>query len=174
MASQSSKIEEIIDTTQDGDEREDDAPSDDDNDQEHDDATPQDSGSTPQASSQSQSKKKKKKAKSKAAKALRALTGGGSQIPQELVDHVLDQVKEEGAAGSADVTEENVRQVLKEMKIVEAVQGKAGIGGFNKKDMGEHKVRCPAISELLEILPSGSFGRLNLYLNLVSPGLIYL
>ncbi|KAF7338223.1 Glycylpeptide N-tetradecanoyltransferase [Mycena venus] len=124
MASQSSKIEEIIDTTQDH-------PSDSDSDV---DGTP----GEPEAASTSTSSKKKKKKKSKAAKALAALRNR-SEIPQELVDHVLDAVKADGAVASADANEDNVRQALEQMKIMDVVKGKAGIGGHNKKDMGAHK-----------------------------------
>ncbi|KAG6866998.1 hypothetical protein C0991_003914 [Blastosporella zonata] len=81
---------------------------------------------------------KKKKKKSKASKALGALRGN-SEIPQKLVDHVLDQVKAEGAVGSSDANQKNVREVLEKLKIMDVVKGKAGIGGINKKDMGEHK-----------------------------------
>jgi glycylpeptide N-tetradecanoyltransferase len=94
-----------------------------------------DSGST--------SHKKKKKKKSKVKKLLDAL-GGKNQIPQELVDRVLEKVKEENVPGSADLNTENVRQALQEMKIMDVVRGKAGIGGINKKAMGEHKVCFPA------------------------------
>ncbi|TFK42493.1 N-myristoyl transferase [Crucibulum laeve] len=86
----------------------------------------------------STSQKKKKKKKSKAARALNALRGN-SDIPQELVDHVLEKVRAEGAVGSDEATQENVRQALEELKIMDVVKGKAGIGGLNKKDIGEHK-----------------------------------
>jgi len=84
------------------------------------------------------SKKKKKKSK-----ALNALSGkfGSDQIPQELVNRVMDEVKNTGQVADADVTEENVRLALEEMKITEVVKGKVGIGGHNAKDMGSHKVR---------------------------------
>ncbi|KAG6918147.1 hypothetical protein DXG01_016336 [Tephrocybe rancida] len=88
--------------------------------------------------SPSTSTQKKKKKKSKVSKALNALRGN-SEIPQELVDHVLDSVRAEGAAGSADANQENVREALEKLKIMDVVKGKAGIGGINKKDMGEHK-----------------------------------
>ncbi|KAJ7172387.1 Myristoyl-CoA:protein N-myristoyltransferase, N-terminal domain-containing protein [Mycena filopes] len=86
----------------------------------------------------STSQKKKKKKKSKAAKALAAIRGR-SEIPQELVDHVLDKVKADGAAGSDEANEDNVRQALEQMKIMDVVKGKAGLGGHNQKDMGAHK-----------------------------------
>ncbi|KAJ7774485.1 N-myristoyl transferase [Mycena maculata] len=118
MASQSSKIEEIIDTTQEN---------------------PSDSDSEiDKAATSSTSQKKKKKKKSKAARALAAIRGR-SEIPQELVDHVLEKVKADGAAGSDEATEDNVREALEQLKIMDVAKGKAGLGGHNKKDMGAHK-----------------------------------
>ncbi|KAJ7285742.1 N-myristoyl transferase [Mycena rebaudengoi] len=119
MASQSSRIEEIIDTTQD--------PSESDSEIENE----------PEVATASTSQKKKKK-KSKAARALNAIRGR-SEIPQELVDHVLEKVKADGEAGSEEANEDNVRQALEQLKIMDVAKGKAGIGGFNKKDMGAHK-----------------------------------
>ncbi|THU87253.1 N-myristoyl transferase [Dendrothele bispora CBS 962.96] len=72
-------------------------------------------------------------------KALNALTGKSDEIPQALVDRVLETVKAEGVEGSDQANEENVRLALEQMKIMDVVKGKAGIGGINKKDMGEHK-----------------------------------
>jgi glycylpeptide N-tetradecanoyltransferase len=86
----------------------------------------------------STSQKKKKKKKSKIAKLLGS---GKNEIPQEIVDRVLDQVKEESAVGSEEVTAENVRETLERLKIMDVARGKAGLGGSNKKDMGEHKAR---------------------------------
>ncbi|KAJ3565007.1 hypothetical protein NP233_g7915 [Leucocoprinus birnbaumii] len=82
--------------------------------------------------------KKKKKKKSKVSKALGAITGK-SDIPDELVNEVLDKVKAEGSVPEQDLTVENIREALKQLKIMDVVQGKAGLGGINKKDMGEHK-----------------------------------
>jgi hypothetical protein len=89
--------------------------------------------------SPSTSQKKKKKKKSKAAKVLNALRGK-TEIPQELVDHVLDKVQTESAVGSDEATPENVREILEQLKIMDVVKGRAGVGGINRKDMGEHKV----------------------------------
>lgn len=87
----------------------------------------------------STSQKKKKKQKSKITKSS---SGGKDEIPQELVDRVLDQVKGDRAvAGSDNVNEENVRETLKRLEIMEVARGKAGLGGLNKKDVGEHKAR---------------------------------
>ncbi|PPQ93264.1 hypothetical protein CVT25_015262 [Psilocybe cyanescens] len=88
------------------------------------------------APSTSASQKKKKKKKSKAKKVLDILRGK-DEIPQEVVEQVLDQVKAEGGAGAADANVENVRQALQQMKIMDVAKGKAGIGGLNKKDLGE-------------------------------------
>lgn len=86
----------------------------------------------------STSQKKKKKKKSKVTKFL---GGGKDEIPQELVDRVLDQVKGDPAAvGSGDVNADIVREALEQLKIMEVARGKAGLGGLNKKDVGEHKV----------------------------------
>ncbi|CAK5264619.1 unnamed protein product [Mycena citricolor] len=124
--SQSAKIEEIIDTTEDhlsesesdaGEENEDE--------------------SAVALPSESQNKKKKKK-KSKAARALAALRGK-PEVPQAIVDQVLDRVKAEGAPGSEQADEATVRLALEQMRIMDVVQGKAGPGGHNKKDMGAHK-----------------------------------
>ncbi|KAF9535250.1 N-myristoyl transferase [Crepidotus variabilis] len=93
--------------------------------------------STQQASGSTSNKKKKKKKKSKAKKIFDKLTG--NEIPQEIVDRVVEQVKKDGTVASEDINEENVREALEHMKIMDVVKGKAGIGGFNRKDMGEHK-----------------------------------
>jgi glycylpeptide N-tetradecanoyltransferase len=146
MESQSSKIEEIIDTTQEH-------PSDS---EEEVDIAPAEQETTPSTSS-----KKKKKKKSKAAKALAAIRGR-SEIPQELVDHVLDKVKADGAVGSDEANEDNVRQALEQMKIMDVVKGKAGLGGHNKKDMGAHKVSDGVVVVVSARLILGSSGQHNL------------
>ncbi|KZT40884.1 N-myristoyl transferase [Sistotremastrum suecicum HHB10207 ss-3] len=94
--------------------------------------------STPAASSKS---KKKKKKKSKASKALQSvLRGGGSgNVPQELVDEVIQRVKEEHADLADQADEETVRQALDYLKINDVIRGKAGIAGRGTKDLGEHK-----------------------------------
>lgn len=98
----------------------------------------------PETSTPSTSSKKKKKKRSKAIKALNALRGGGKDhVPDQLVSAVLDKVKETGKVAEADLNEENVRAALEQMKIKDVVQGTAGIGGVNKKDMGSHKVCSP-------------------------------
>jgi glycylpeptide N-tetradecanoyltransferase len=85
-------------------------------------------------SSTSQKKKKKKKKK--------FFSRGKDEISQDLVDRVLDQVKGDGAVADSDnVNAENVREALEQMKIMDVAKGKVGLGGLNKKDVGEHKVR---------------------------------
>ncbi|TCD66016.1 glycylpeptide N-tetradecanoyltransferase [Steccherinum ochraceum] len=91
----------------------------------------------PEASTPSTSSNKKKKKRSKALKALNSLRGKDN-IPQELVKVVLDKVNAEKAVpGGTD--EATVRQALEQMKLKDVLQGKAGVGGKNKKDVGTHK-----------------------------------
>lgn len=87
-------------------------------------------------STSAQKPKKKKKKKSKAAKLLNALKGQ-REVPQELVDTVMEKVREQ--EGHADETE--VRAALEQLKIGGVMEGKAGLFGRGKKDMGDHKVR---------------------------------
>ncbi|KAF9052854.1 N-myristoyl transferase [Panaeolus papilionaceus] len=82
------------------------------------------------STSTSQKKKKKKKSKSKRKDA----------IPDEVVEAVMDRVKnDESVTSHMEVNAENIRQVLQQLKIMDVVKGKAGPGGLNKKDIGEHK-----------------------------------
>lgn len=107
--------------------------------------------------------KKKMKKKSKMSKVLASLKGK-SGIPDELVNRVLDKVKAEGGVPEEDLTTENIREVLNQLKIMDVVQGKAGIGGLNKKDMGEHKVGSgPLRGEwLTQLISACSFGKRSL------------
>lgn len=123
------KIEEVTDITQDNPDAPDDSGSEDGSDA--------DVLQDQTADTQSSSKKKKKK-KSKAVRALNALRGQ-KEIPQELVDKVLSEAKSK-RGDMEGLNEENVRQALEEMKVADVVQGRAGISGRGKKDMGEHKV----------------------------------
>jgi len=91
------------------------------------------------STSTSTSQKKKKKKKSKAKKLINAIRGNKDEIPQEVVDRVLDKVKADGTVNSADLNADNVRQALEQLKIMDVARGKAGIGGHNAKDLGEHK-----------------------------------
>ncbi|KAI0362380.1 N-myristoyl transferase [Trametes cingulata] len=96
--------------------------------------------STLAAATPSTSSKKKKKKRSKAVKALNALRGGGKDaIPEDVVKIVLEKVRAEGGEVGATADAETVRKALEHMKIKDVIQGKAGIGGKNKKDMGGHK-----------------------------------
>jgi hypothetical protein len=91
------------------------------------------------AGASSSSKKKKKKSKSRAAvKALKSSIANGG-IPQEMVDAVMEKVKEEDPASQVD-QKEIVRQ-MKAMQIMDILAGKKALGGKGKKDMGGHKVR---------------------------------
>ncbi|KAI0647303.1 N-myristoyl transferase [Trametes meyenii] len=93
--------------------------------------------STLQATSPATSSKKKKKKRSKAAKALNALRGGSKDaISEDVVEMVLEKVRAEGVP-AAD--HETVRKALEQMKIKDVVQGKSGVGGRGKKEMGGHK-----------------------------------
>jgi hypothetical protein len=135
-SSQKAKAVEINDTTEDPEELEDGSNS------EPDDDDHIENGSSP--AEPSTSSKKKKKKKSKAMRALNALRGK-HEIPQAVVDQVLDKVKAEGGSAAAGADEASVRAALEQMKIMEVAQGKAGIGGKNKKDMGQHKVCYPEL-----------------------------
>jgi glycylpeptide N-tetradecanoyltransferase len=134
-SSQKAKIQEIIDTTEAPEQPEDGSDSEPDDD----DRIENGQGGTPSPAEPSTSSKKKKKKKSKAMKALNALRGR-HEIPQAVVYQVLDKVKAEGGPDAAGADEASIRAALEQMKIMEVAQGKAGIGGKNKKDMGEHKV----------------------------------
>lgn len=112
--------------------------------------------------------KKKKKKRSKVARAVAALKG--DHVPQAVVDTVVAKVKEEHGEDSAAADEDAIRELLKHLKIKDVVEGKAGFGGKNRKDTGDHKV-C---YRLRMDHPSGtdearwrSSGRHNLYLTMV-------
>lgn len=129
-------IEELVDAVQADDEEE---ASDSDSEAAGEDHTPEASTSTQASSSK---KKGKKKAKA-AAKALSSLIKGKDKdkIPQQLVDEVLARVKQEQGEGAEGADEKTVRLALEQMKIMDVLKGKSGIGGKNKKDTGGHKVR---------------------------------
>jgi glycylpeptide N-tetradecanoyltransferase len=127
-SSQKAQIKEIIDTTQGSDPE--DRCSTPESEVDHE----QDGAITPQASSS----KPKKKKKSKAAKVLNAVRGK-NEIPQELISHVVDRVAAEHGPNSPATNEDNVRQALEQMKIMDVIKGRSGIAGRGKKAMGEHK-----------------------------------
>ena len=99
------------------------------------------SSSAGQGNAPGTASKKKKKKRSKALKALNALRGGKDAIPEDVVKIVLEKVRAEGGEVAANADQETVRLALEQMKLKEVLQGKAGIGGKNKKDTGGHKVR---------------------------------
>lgn len=109
---------------------------------EHEDGTEHaaDGVDTPGAGSSSQSKKKKKKKRKVAAKLLSALNPSNKNVPQPLVDAVMEKMREEHGEGSAEADEETVRKALEHLKVMDVIKGKAGVGGRGKKDTGGHKV----------------------------------
>ena len=125
-SSQKARLEEIVDTTQEVDTHGQNSDSEADNDVVGD--GEELVGAEENQPSTSQKKKKKKKKK------------GKSEVPQALVNEVLKQVKETNGPG---VSEEVMRMTLERLEIMNVAKGKVGLGGKNKKDMGEHKV-CTA------------------------------
>lgn len=93
------------------------------------------------ASTPSTSSKKKKKKRSKALAALNALRGK-SELPQDVVNVVMEKVREQGGEAAANADEATIRKALEQMKLKDVLQGKVGIGGKNRKDAGDHKVRA--------------------------------
>lgn len=108
--------------------------------QEHDAAESTNGVDSPGASSSAQSKKKRKK-KAKIAKIFDAMKPGSKEIPQALVDSVMEKVREEHGEGAPGTDEETVRKALEQLKVMDVIKGKAGIGGKGKKDTGGHKAR---------------------------------
>ncbi|KAF8892505.1 acyl-CoA N-acyltransferase [Infundibulicybe gibba] len=98
-------------------------------DSDHDGEDHSDAGATPSTS------QKKKKKKSKATRALNAIRGK-PEIPDELVHRLMDEV---GSQAPPGMTEDNLRQALEQLKIMDVAKGKSGLGGINSKNMGEHK-----------------------------------
>lgn len=132
MAQQKSCIEQVIDTAEANDPQIMDVsdPSDDE---------PPPEPPPDQPTSSASTSKKKKKKKSKATRALAALRPQDA-IPQSLVDQVLEKVKAEHGEGAPGTDEAHVRMALEQLKVGDVIKGKAGIGGKNRKEMGEHKV----------------------------------
>lgn len=85
------------------------------------------------------SSKKKKKKRSKVAKMINKLKG--NEVPQAVVEKVMEGVKKDGNPETQGLDESQVRAILEQLKINDVLQGKAGLGGKNKKDAGDHKVR---------------------------------
>ena len=89
-------------------------------------------------SSASSSKKKKNK-RSKVSKMINKLKG--NEVPDVVVEKVMEGVQKQGNPETQGVDESQVRAILEQLKINDVLQGKAGLGGKNKKDTGDHKVR---------------------------------
>ncbi|KZT09671.1 N-myristoyl transferase [Laetiporus sulphureus 93-53] len=117
------------------------------------------SSTLPEASMPSTSSKKKKKKRSKAIKALNALRSGHKdEVPNSLVNAVVQKMHEEGGEEMASMDVATIRQALEQMKIRDMIQGKAGIGGKNKKDTGGHKFWATQPVPQLGEVPSESDG----------------
>jgi glycylpeptide N-tetradecanoyltransferase len=98
---------------------------------------PATAAATSAESGPSRPSKKKKKKRSKVARAISAIKG--DSVPQAVVDKVVAKVKEEHGEDSAAADEETVRELLKQLKLKDVAEGKAGFGGKNRKDTGDHK-----------------------------------
>lgn len=124
-----------------------------------------DGGDDSAAAAEGKKRKRKRGPKAKAAQVVNnLLSKKDPKMPQELVDTVMQAVNADGGvvrdedvgmvlaspgvASSSKTTavgekkpvsEEEVRKALEILKAVDLLQGKTGIGGKNKKDMGEFK-----------------------------------
>lgn len=85
---------------------------------------------TPAPSSSSSKKKKKKKSKA-ISKLLKSASTNDA-----LVQTVLEKVQAE----HADADPELIRSALQQLNLKDVVAGKAGLGGKNRKETGDHKV----------------------------------
>ncbi|KAL4077148.1 acyl-CoA N-acyltransferase [Scleroderma yunnanense] len=129
-SSQKPPMQATVDATQDGNPEDNSSGSD---------AERQETGDqdvAPEASQASSSKRKNKK-RSKVSKVLNAMRG--NEIPQSIVNHVAQQVKAEQGKSSAAADPESIRMALEQLKIMDVLKGKTGVGGRGKKAMGEHK-----------------------------------
>ena len=93
--------------------------------------------------------KKKKKKRSKVARAISAIKG--DSVPQTVVDRVVAKVKEEHGEDAVVADENTIRELLKQLKLKDVAEGKAGFFGKNKKDTGDHKV-CYLCEELNRLM----------------------
>lgn len=132
------KATEIIDTTQ--------SPEDDEVNSSGSDADITEQPTNSAASASTSHKKRKKKSKSKVFDALRGK--GKDEVPQAVVERVLEKVKATGSINANDANAENVRLALEHLKVMDAAKGKVGLGGINRKDMGEHKVCFSSIPRI--------------------------
>lgn len=81
----------------------------------------------------SKGKKSKKKKKAKGNK-------DANDIPQAVVDHVVSEIRQKhGSSTTESLDEAHVRMALDKLRIMDVLKGKSGIGGKNRKEMGEHK-----------------------------------
>lgn len=87
--------------------------------------------------SQPSSSKRQHKKRSKVSKALNKIRG--KEIPQSIVNHVVEHVKVEQGSDSPAADPDAVRAALEQLKIMDVLKGKAGVAGRGKKAMGEHK-----------------------------------
>ena len=71
---------------------------------------------------------------------LNSLKPGQKDVPQSIVEQVMARIHAQNGEDTPGTDEETVRQALEQLKIMDVVQGKAGIAGRGKKDLGEHRV----------------------------------
>jgi glycylpeptide N-tetradecanoyltransferase len=86
---------------------------------------------------------------------------GDEEIPDEVVETVMEKVKAEGSLSPDEVSAAKVREALQQMKIMEVMKGNTGVGGVNKKDTGEHKVRLCSLEHELGAYRRSSSGQRN-------------
>ena len=98
---------------------------------------------------------------------LNSLKPGQKDIPQTLVDRVMERVREEHGPDAPGTDEETVRKALEQLKIMDVVQGKAGVAGRGEKDLGTHKVCIDVLHFICVLNFVLSSGAHNLFLNLV-------
>jgi glycylpeptide N-tetradecanoyltransferase len=150
----SARIEEVIDDDERNQQQAEDEQSDDEVNQDAGGVNDENVGAAEPSSSAtvSKGKKSKKKKKSKTGKPA-------NEVPQAIVDHVVGEIRQvlekhacmytlqwqyiirqkHGPETTEALDEEQVRLALEQLKIIDVLKGKAGIGGKNRKDMGEHK-----------------------------------
>lgn len=57
-----------------------------------------------------------------------------------MASRLSENVKADGAAGRKEANEENIRQALEQLKVMDVANGKAELVGNSQKDTGAHKV----------------------------------